>query len=574
MKFPNIKKAIVILLSIAFFAGTFIFLRNLDKKADEGSDAIINLSDGWTLELDQNVQENVNVEAVDIKIVNFMETVTITRNLDIADPGFDSPCLNFYSSHALVNVYLDHDLIYSYGQDYFNNQNSVPKKSHYIPLGNDYLGKSLRITFTGGRNDAFSNISGIYLGSRSALLSLYISTIRHMMVVGIFMFTIGLVLIILSPFLFLYHNRDLRIFFSGLISLVLGTYILGYYGIFDMLVDNSLLNTVMEYAALYNVPTAITGYLMSVFTGKVKKAYALMFYLDVFLFLSSLVLHFTHVGRFSQYTLILHIVAFIEFVFTVYILGRTYLGRRKELLSRIHFSDNIFLLGVLSFMLLSLTDIIRHNFFKYGTAVNTPYTELLGFSIGSMIFVSCLLVSYLFYNISSSSMASMQSKIANLAYTDPLTGLSNRARCETMMSYLTQEHSNYTIISLDLNKLKQVNDTYGHREGDRLITGFSTILSDCFWDANLIGRMGGDEFIVILMEDRALQVTKRLHELYALINEWNRKEQLFKYSASYGYAYSYEVPNGSAKEVYMLADSRMYEMKREHQANKEAMENA
>ena len=52
--------------------------------------------------------------------------------------------------------------------------------------------------------------------------------------------------------------------------------------------------------------------------------------------------------------------------------------------------------------------------------------------------------------------------------------------------------------------------------------------------------------------------------LYPLRYDWNHKEQVFKYSASYGYAYSYEVPNGSANEVYMLADSRMYEMKREH----------
>lgn len=76
--------------------------------------------------------------------------------------------------------------------------------------------------------------------------------------------------------------------------------------------------------------------------------------------------------------------------------------------------------------------------------------------------------------------------------------------------------------------------------------------------------MGGDEFIVILTDERSTGVTRRIHELYSLINEWNHKEQVFKYSASYGYAYSYEVTSGSSQEVYMLADSRMYEMKKEH----------
>jgi diguanylate cyclase (GGDEF)-like protein len=186
------------------------------------------------------------------------------------------------------------------------------------------------------------------------------------------------------------------------------------------------------------------------------------------------------------------------------------------------------------------------------------------------------MLSYFFYSIHRSHLNSMPSRIKSIAYTDALTGLSNRARCEQMMNMLSEEHGTYAILSLDLNKLKHVNDTLGHHEGDRLLTGFSTILSDCFWDANLIGRMGGDEFVVILLEDRTLNLTKRIHELYALINEWNNKELVFKYSASYGYAYSYEVPNGSAKEVYMLADNRMYEMKREQHDHeeKEVLENA
>lgn len=223
-------------------------------------------------------------------------------------------------------------------------------------------------------------------------------------------------------------------------------------------------------------------------------------------------------------------------------------------------------------MLFSILDIIRYNCEKYGLVKGRNSNYLFGFTTGALIFVLSLLVSYFFYNIYSSNIDSMQSRIINLAYIDALTGLANRTRCEQMMKMLTEEHGTYAMISLDLNKLKHVNDTLGHNEGDRLLTGFATILSDAFWDANLIGRMGGDEFLVILLEDRVFNVSKRIHDLYSLINEWNNKEQMFKYSASYGYAYSYEVPSGSASEVYMLADNRMYEMKREHHnENKEVL---
>ncbi len=569
MKFWNANKTLLVVIAFMVIVGLILGFSGLDIQSVYESEDFIHLNDGWTIEIGADTITDANLEKTNIHVINLGEAVTISHPLE--DYGFISTCLNFYSEHALVDVYLDDEQIYSYGRDMVDTQNSIPKKYHYISLGEDYSGKMLKIVLTGGRNVAFSNLYSVHIGSRSALLSHYISTVRYMMVVGIFMFTMGLLLIVLSPFLFLYHNRDLRIFFSGLISLALGTYILAYYGVWDMLIDNSLVNTVVEYAAMYNIPTVIVGYFMSVFTGKRKKIFKGLFIFDILLFLCYLLLHFSHLGRFSDHEILLHIASISEFVFIAIIIGFTYSSNSKELLSRLHFADNVFIVGVFSFMILSLFDISRSIFFKYGTAIRKPYTELLFFSIGSLVFVSCLLVSYLLYNISSANMANMQSKIANLAYTDQLTGLSNRARCEEMMNMLSESRSSYTIISLDLNKLKQVNDTYGHHEGDRLITGFSTILSDCFWDANLIGRMGGDEFIVILLEDRALHVTKRLHELYGLINEWNRKEQLFKYSVSYGYAYSYEVPNGSANEVYMLADNRMYEMKREHQNSQEVM---
>lgn len=567
MKFWSINKTILVIIAFLVIVGIVFGFNNLDIQAVTEGDDYIDLSDGWTIEIGQDTITDANLETTDIKVINLAETVTITRPLE--DYGFVATCLHFYSEHALVDVYLDDELIYSYGQDLVSAQNSIPKKYHYIPLEEDYPGKTLRIVLTGGRNGAFSNLYAVYIGRRSALFSHYISTVRYMMVVGIFMFTMGLLLIVLSPFLFLYHNKDLRIFFSGLISFALGTFLLAFYGIFDMLIDNSLLNTTLEYSALYNIPTVIVGYFMSVFHGKRKLVFKVLFIFDILLFLTYMLLHFSHFVRFSDYEIILHAATITEFIFISAVIARTYITNNKELLSRLHFADNVFLVGIFSFMILSLVDIFRSIFFKYGTSIRKPNTELLFFSVGSIIFVSSLLVCYLLYNISSVNMANMQSKITNLAYTDQLTGLSNRARCEEMMNMLSENHSSYTIISLDLNKLKQVNDTYGHHEGDRLITGFSTILSDCFWDANLIGRMGGDEFIVILLEDRSFHVTKRLHELYGLINEWNRKEQLFQYSASYGYAYSYEVPSGSAKEVYMLADNRMYEMKREHQNSQE-----
>lgn len=548
--------AVIILILIAIFS---VKMMDLIVTAP---DSVISLDDDWTIGCKGQLFHCDDISEADIGVINEFEKVIISRTLD--NVGFDNPCLSFYSIHALVYVYLDEKLIYDFGMDYYLDRNTVPKKTHYISLGNDYAGKTLTIQLIGGRNASFSGLSKIYLGERDDILTLDFHKSSIPIAVGAFLFTLGIILIILSPYLFIYHSNDLRILFSGLISIMLGIYVMSYYRVFDLLLDNSLNNTVFEYASLYNIPTVIVGYLMSVYNGKTKKIFAGLFVLDIGFFLSSIAVHLSHAARFSDFTHILHVVSGIEFVISVVLIFRDYIAHRNDNVKNVFAADNIFVFGLVAFMLFSVIDIVRYNILKYGHRGGETNASLTGFTLGALIFVVCLMISYLYYSLFSSNIASMQSKIADLAYTDALTGLSNRARCEQVMQMLSSQHSTYAIISLDLNRLKQVNDTLGHHEGDRLLTGFATILSDCFWDANLVGRMGGDEFIVILMEDRTLNLTKRIHELYSIISDWNHKEQAFQYSVSYGYSYSFEVPNSSANEVYMLADNRMYEMKREH----------
>ena len=573
MKYQKFAKASVFIFVLLLFAFCLVITLTMGDQIVLPRNSVSTIDDNWSIISKGQTIHSDTVYLADIGVIDELESVSITRIIDAV--GFDNPCLSFNSIHAIVHVYLDNELIYSYGQEFFDAQELVPKRSHYIPLGDSYAGKMLKIEFIGSTDASFSGLPQIFIGKRNEILSNDFHKGVNAIVVGGFLFVLGIILIILSPYLFFFHSKDLRIFFSGLISLLLGIYIMAYYRIFDLLLDNSMLNTIMEYTALYNIPTVLVGYLMCVYSGKIKKLFIILFIVDVGLFLTSVGLHLSHFARFSDFTSVLHVASAIEFVLAAFLIIRDYYSNKKTTIRNIYSTDNIFILGLLVFMVLSIVDIVRYNYYKYGNGSGETNVTLIGFTIGSLIFVTCLLISYLYYNIYSSNIATMQSKIIDLAYTDALTGLSNRARCEQMMQMISEEHRVYAIISLDLNKLKYINDTLGHHEGDRLLTGFATILSDCFWDANLIGRMGGDEFIVILLEDRTMSLTKRIHELYSIINDWNHKEQVFKYSASYGYAYSYEVPNGSASEVYMLADSRMYEMKREHhESDQEVIINA
>jgi len=81
---------------------------------------------------------------------------------------------------------------------------------------------------------------------------------------------------------------------------------------------------------------------------------------------------------------------------------------------------------------------------------------------------------------------------------DPLTGLDNRRRVESSIEYRIRQERAFTVLMLDLNGFKQVNDTCGHPAADEVLKQFSAELKSGFRASDVVGRLGGDEFIVVL----------------------------------------------------------------------------
>jgi diguanylate cyclase (GGDEF)-like protein len=185
-------------------------------------------------------------------------------------------------------------------------------------------------------------------------------------------------------------------------------------------------------------------------------------------------------------------------------------------------------------------------------------------TFGALVFIMCLLLNYFYHCIEYINESTSKIQLEGLAYNDALTGISNRSKCEQFLAELS---GTYTIISLDLDHLKYTNDNYGHAQGDKLISGFSDILQNSFTDASLIGRMGGDEFIVVLPFIDEERTKRDLDGFVDLMNIKNSSGSKLRFSASWGYASSKEKElksNPSAQKVYLLADQRMYVMKNQH----------
>ena len=126
-------------------------------------------------------------------------------------------------------------------------------------------------------------------------------------------------------------------------------------------------------------------------------------------------------------------------------------------------------------------------------------------------------------------MAEQELAAVQLATMDELTMLSNRRGFETLslhaLGLCRRLQKPASLLFFDLDLFKQINDRFGHAEGDRALTSFSRLLQHTFRESDVLARLGGDEFAVLLTNAGADQVGISLSRLQEAVEEHNRAAQ-------------------------------------------------
>ena len=155
-----------------------------------------------------------------------------------------------------------------------------------------------------------------------------------------------------------------------------------------------------------------------------------------------------------------------------------------------------------------------------------------------------------------------EEQLKYLSLHDQLTGLHNRVYFENELERLDDSRDYpITIISVDLDGLKLVNDTVGHARGDQLLISCAQALKQAMRKSDLLARVGGDEFVAILPKTTAKageEITERIQEQ---VEKYNREKQIqLPLSISLGYATA-ENPEKPLQQVFKEADDLMYRAK-------------
>jgi len=172
-----------------------------------------------------------------------------------------------------------------------------------------------------------------------------------------------------------------------------------------------------------------------------------------------------------------------------------------------------------------------------------------------------LLIDKLYQKVSELEKANEH--LRNISLTDGLTGLNNRRGFMILATGLLKfaRRAGYSscLIYVDLDSLKYINDTFGHTAGDMAITHFARILTDTFRDSDVIGRMGGDEFVALLIDATESDIAGMQALLQSNVDAYNlQAESLQALSFSLGAIRIDPNSTISMEEFLSQADEAMF----------------
>ncbi len=152
-------------------------------------------------------------------------------------------------------------------------------------------------------------------------------------------------------------------------------------------------------------------------------------------------------------------------------------------------------------------------------------------------------------------------EMRDLLIHDPMTNLYNRTHLNDIMQN-ENALKNYSVFMFDIDGLKKINDKFGHLEGDNLIINAANVIKRCFRESDMVGRIGGDEFIAVVYgADLKLtqEIRDKIHyEVEAYNKNCSHKHLILNLSC--GYAIS-SIEKVKFENLMRIADDRMYEMK-------------
>lgn len=515
---------------------------------------------GWSVSFKETNINNISLVDYTFSGVEKGDTIIAKKILRQTkeDKNIIYPILNIKTENCLIDIYLNGKKVVGNYNNKENDYISI-KRNYTVELPKNYNGNELKIKFNVQQSDANSILKNIIIMSENDYFNYQIRSNLTNYIVSSIIIVLGFILIIAvicNP----RRNRLIRLLWIGLIFLLAGLAMYAKYNILELFIDRSRIIENVEFIGLYLCMPCIV--MLSYYTfQEVDKKKFLSIYNLVLLFMFVLTVGLNNVGAISYRDTMSSI------TIIMYITGIVLLSLNFNIYKKIDRIEKMFVGGMTIFYCQSMVTILiskvltSYNWNKYSQIF--IMLLILEFSITVIVYYVHVVKEYM-NNITE------QRILSTLAYTDPLTSINNRTKYEEYLEELVfKKCENISIFSFDLNNLKKINDSNGHEAGDEYIREFAKTLKKVFETQGFIGRIGGDEFIVIL-EKNITDYNNYIEKMQTIFSQCIEKEKFeFEASFAYGYANNDIDESNEIEALISLSDKRMYECKKEQKMGRD-----
>ena len=401
------------------------------------------LRTGWKVCVNDTVYEDADLESLNFPLVQYGDVVTLEH--DLPEELADGTVLQFYSVHSTVTVTVGGETIYSYGYDYMEENRLLGYGYNFVQIPEDAEGKLLQITLVSTEKNAFGNIESPVIGAGSNVMRNFLIERREPAAISFFMIVFGLIFVFATIF-FSFDGPDFyRLLCIAFFALSMGIWTFCNYDLIAVFTYNMQMKSLMEFSAIYGAPTFIFGY----FYDQTKSCSKLM--QMIYFVIMGMQLSFIAVISVCQPLRIIHYPGFLTVNHTIMAIMIIYLLFLFVQIPREKMKEN----KALFVGILIMTGIVIWDLFRYNTQLYFGGFEGGHFSnytyLGTFIFLLSLIIDFIRKISHSLYVAAKNETLEKYAFTDELTGLSNRRRCEEIYDEIDRLKLDYILIAFDLN---------------------------------------------------------------------------------------------------------------------------
>lgn len=462
------------------------------------------------------------------------------------------------SKNTEFDVYVDGEMTYSFHPDspaiYGKFYGTYP---HQIELSSvDDVSEIMIVADTiDGSTGSFTDIT---LQSGTSFVTDIFRVSMFPYCISIVIAFMGLALVIGGLTILKNASAGKEIAAMGLFALDSGIWTACSSGIVGMVLGNPVTMHFVNYISLIVLP-AIAVMFVYLLTGKRYQLFSnTIIIITLFTLIFDIVMTVTGLSTYHDLLLTTHAECILVVIYSFLSIFKSIKSGQETLSTRVTVMG-----AFIAVVLGGLIDLMRY------LAGNTGLDSAYYFRLGLMAFIFIMGIHEVYALMVYRKYESEAEELSKIAYTDALTGLKNRmAFTDKEDIYSMKPQGAGIVIQLDINNLKKVNDTYGHKEGDKHIKAAADVINQSFGQIGDCYRTGGDEFIVVVenLKHQSDFETAR-DKFIKLIDEYNEKEKpRVKLEIPYGVE-EYDLKSKDVEKALRLADGKMYDMKKQMKEN-------